>query len=73
MPGVPKRPFEEPTRLVLRHAGLTVIFHENDGHLRKYDEFGQKDHISHGTWPDLESAARAFWDGQVAWAEISES
>ena len=70
---VPKRLFEQPTRLVFRHAGITIIYQENDGHLGKRDEPAQKSHISHETWPDLESAARAFWNGQVTWAEISGS
>ena len=70
---VPKRLFEQPTRLVFRHAGITIIYQENDGHLGKRDEPAQKSHISHETWPDLESAARAFWNGQVTWAEISWS
>jgi hypothetical protein len=69
MSGVPERLFRQPTRLVLRHAGVTIIYQENDGHLRKRDKSEQKSHISRETWPDLESAAREFWAGQVTWAE----
>jgi hypothetical protein len=70
---VPERPFQEPTRLILRYADLTIVYQENSGHLEQHGKSGEKSHISHETWPDLESAARAFWGGQVAWEEISES
>jgi hypothetical protein len=72
IPDGPKRLFEEPARLVFRHAGVTISYQEIDGHLRKRENSAQKSHISHETWPDLESAARAFWAGQITWAEISE-
>jgi hypothetical protein len=72
VPGVPERLFQQPTPLVLRHAGVTIIYQENDGHLRKRDKSEQKSHISRETWPNLESAARAFWAGQVTWEEISK-
>ena len=72
IPGDPKRLFEEPARLVFRHAGVTIVYQETDRRLRKRDESEQRGHISHETWPDLESAARAFWVGRVTWAEISE-
>ena len=72
IPGDSKRLFEEPARLVFRHAGVTISYQEIDGHLRKRDKSEQWGHISHETWPDLESAARAFWAGQITWAEISE-
>ena len=72
IPGGPKRLFEEPARLVFRHAGVTIVYQETDQRLRKRDESEQRGHISRETWPDLESAAKALWVGRVTWEEISE-
>jgi hypothetical protein len=42
------------------------------GPFESVTESEQKGHISHENLARLESAARAFWDGQVTWAEIAE-
>jgi hypothetical protein len=55
------------------------IIHENryyrtcydeDGHLVQIDLWGEKRHrLSRKTWPDVESAEKAFGDGLVNWDE----
>ena len=72
VPGGPKRLFEEPARLVLRHAGVTVTYQENDGHLRKRDKSEQRGISVTRLGQILKVRQGRFGMVQVTWTEIAE-
>jgi hypothetical protein len=52
-------------KLIHRHGDIRTIY-DDDGHVVQFEEWGEKKmKSSTQTWPDYESAKKAFFDGSV--------
>jgi hypothetical protein len=61
------------TMLIHKQDGIRTIY-LYDGYLVQFEEFGPKRmRTSTQTWPDRESAKKAFDDGLVSWGEWVKS
>jgi hypothetical protein len=57
------------SNLICRRGGDRYIYDE-DGHVAQVNEINAKmTNISLQTWPDFESAKRAFENGKLEWRE----